>query len=174
MRVEHFADWLQGLGPVGILLLIGAAGVLCLYLLAKGREWRLAGKRAGWNEDAFAEQLGAEGLDQGIARVVYQYLRDEQKIPFPMMPEDSLDKTLGVAGSDLEDTITSVLRLAGRQVQPGLSVLPPDTLTELVAYVQKSPRFVPGEPTPKRISGAFPAQRPEARTSGVVPKAILR
>lgn len=174
MRVQHFADWLQGqIGPLGILLAIAVVAVVALYLLAKSREWRLASKRSGFNEDSFAEQLAAEGMNPRTARIVYEYLRDVQKVPFPMMPEDSLDETLGLSGSDLEETIMSVLRLAGREGLPGLTVLPPETLRELVEYVEKSPKASGANQA--KTSGAFPMQRGDIRTSsGVVPKAIVR
>lgn len=174
MQVQHFADWLGGmLGPLGIVVAAVFAAIAGLYLLSKVRERSLARERAGADEDTFVQDLSAKGLDAAIASMVYEYLRDVQKVPFPMLPEDSLDEKLGVANEDLEETIQACLTRAQREARPGLMVVPPDTMEDLVRYIQQSPRLIGGQTT--SASGVFPMQRDGVRSSsGSVRKATLR
>ena len=170
MQAENFADWLHGMmAPLGILLGIALIAWAGLYCLSRAHAWRLARERVGYDEDTFARDMGQHGFDPLLARSVYAYLRDVQKIAFPMMPEDSLDERLGIADKDLEDTIRQCLLDAGREARPGLTVLPPATLEELVRYVQDSPRLA--DKAARSTSGVFPMQREDAHISGAVRRA---
>ncbi|MHB1702305.1 MAG: hypothetical protein ACYCSN_19665 [Acidobacteriaceae bacterium] len=167
MQAENFADWLQGMmTPLGILIGIALVAWAGLYFLSKAHAWRLARERVDYDEDTFARDMAQQGLDPLLARSVYAYLRDVQKIAFPMMPEDTLDERLGIADRDLEDTILQCLLDAGREARPGLTVLPPATLEDLVRYVQDSPRLA--DKVSRPASGVFPMQRENVHVSGTV------
>ena len=118
----------------------------------------LARRRAGYGVDTFVGQLQGEGLDPAVARAVYEYLRKAQKVTFPMMPDDTLDEKLGLAGRSLQEAIDDIIVRIDRDARPGLIVEPPETIRDLVRYVEVSPRVGREGRVQKTPSGTFPRQ----------------
>ena len=140
MRTQHFAEWLQTQsGLLGLLLAVLILALAALYVLAKGRESRLARRGAGYDVDTFVRQIEDRGLDPVIARTVYDYLRRVRKVPFPIKPEDALDQRLGLAGRDRQGAPEDILALTRREARPALVAEAPETVEELVRYAQLSP-----------------------------------
>ena len=144
------------------------------YVLAKWRGFMLARRRAGYGVDTFVGQLQGEGLDPAVARAVYEYLRKVQKVTFPMMPDDTLDEKPGFAGRNLQKAINEIILRAGREGRPGLIVGPPETIRDLVRYVEVSPRVGPEGRVQKTPSGTFQRQRDDVRSAHIEPKASGR
>ena len=122
---------------IGFALLMGFALV---YLSAKSRRTALTRDRSGRTEDTFAEQLAPYGFDPEIARLTYRYLQERQKVPFPIEPNDDLDRDLGLDGEDLNRTVRDLLAETGREYLPGMLDSPLVTVVDVVRYIQASPR----------------------------------
>ncbi len=135
------ATWLnEQATPLAIVFLVLALLLLILNLSARNRRIRMNKVRAGYNEDTFVSSLLAYGFDPMLARTAYQYLQEQQRISFPIKPEDFLDEDLGLDSDDLDQTVIALLRLCGRIYQPGLRDAPLVTVEDLVRFVQASPR----------------------------------
>jgi hypothetical protein len=125
---------------IGFAMLMGLAIV---YISAQSRQAALARKRSGLTEDTFAEFLAAYGFDPQIAQLTYRYLRNVQKVPFPVDPRDDLDRDLGLDGEDVEQSVRDLLDATGREYLPGLLESPLITVVDLVRHIQASPRREP-------------------------------
>ena len=127
------------------LVFIGFAilmGVLLLYFSALSRRASLVRDRSGKTEDTFAEYLAAYGFDPAIARTAYRYLQDVQQVAFPIVPQDDLDRDLGLDDAELKRTVRDLLEETGRENLPGLMESPLVTVVDLVRHIQASPRRV--------------------------------
>ena len=102
---------------IGFAILMGFAMV---YISAVSRRNALARSRAGRTEETFAEYLGRYGFDESIARSTYRYLREKQRVSFPIEPMDDLDRDLGLDGEDVKTTLRDLLDETGREYLPGL------------------------------------------------------
>ncbi len=140
MWVQNFEQWFTGqIGPLEAFVMALLLGIVGLYLVAKWREYVLAGRRAEYDVDTFAAQMGEAGLNRELARAVYEYLQEVQMVPFPMLPGDALYEKLGMTAGDVEETVYDLLVRTGRVLLPGQLTSPPETLEELVRYIQTSP-----------------------------------
>jgi hypothetical protein len=125
------------------LLFIGFAilmGIAMVYFSAQSRRSSLARDRSGRTEDTFAESLAAYGFDPEIARMTYLYLQQNQRIAFPILPIDDLERDLGLGSEDVDQTVRNLLNEAGREYLPGQLKSPLITVTDLVRFIQTSPR----------------------------------
>jgi hypothetical protein len=131
---------------IGFAILMGIAMV---YLSAHSRRASLARDRSGRTEETFAEYLAAYGFDPEIARTTYRYLQEYQRVTFPILPVDDLDRDLGLDGDAVNQTLRDLLDQTGRQYLPGLLASPLVTVVDLVRTIQASPRL---EFAPRRRS----------------------
>jgi hypothetical protein len=131
---------------IGFAILMGIALV---YLSAQSRRASLVRDRSGRTEDTFAEFLAAYGFDPEIARTTYRYLQEVQKVAFPIVPMDDLDRDLGLDGEAVNQTLRDLLVETGREYLPGLLASPLVTVVDLVRTIQASPRL---EYVPRRRS----------------------
>jgi hypothetical protein len=122
---------------IGFAILMGFAMV---YISAKNRRSSLARDRSGRTEDTFADYLAAYGFDPYIARTTYRYLQQNQKIAFPIEPQDDLDRVLSLDEEDVKTTVRDLLDETGREYLPGLLDSPLVTVVDVVRYIQASPR----------------------------------
>src|ERR1017187_8648654 len=91
---------------IGFAILMGIAMV---YLSAQSRRASLVRDRSGRTEDTFAEYLAAYGFDPAIARTTYRYLQEVQRVAFPIVPMDDLDRDLGLYGEAVNQTLRHLL-----------------------------------------------------------------
>jgi hypothetical protein len=131
---------------IGFAILMGIAMV---YLSAQSRRASLVRDRSGRTEDTFAEYLAAYGFDPAIARTTYRYLQEVQRVAFPIVPMDDLDRDLGLDGEAVNQTLRHLLEETGREYLPGLLASPLVTVVDLVRTIQASPRL---EYVPRRRS----------------------
>jgi hypothetical protein len=124
---------------VGFAVLMGFA---LLYFSAQSRRAALVRDRSGKTEETFADYLAAYGFDPEIARATYRYLQQVQHVAFPIVPEDDLDRDLGLDDNDVKKTVRDLLGEMGREYLPGLLESPLVTVLDLVRYIQASPRRV--------------------------------
>lgn len=137
---ETFTDWItQQVGPLGIFLLIAGVAFLFFLLLAKWREWDFARTRSGYDVDAFVQDMRIRGVSEEVSRAGYEVIQEEQKVRFPVMPEDALDEQLGITDIDLMDTLISILKRTNRERKTGLMYMPLVTVEDLLKLVQMSP-----------------------------------
>jgi hypothetical protein len=116
-------------------------GIAMVYLSAQSRRASLVRDRSGRTEDTFAEFLAAYGFDPEIARTTYRYLQNVQKVAFPIVPMDDLDRDLGLDGDVVNQTLRDLLDQTGREYLPGLLASPLVTVVDLVRTIQASPRM---------------------------------
>jgi len=124
---------------IGFAMLMGLA---FLYLSVQSRRASLVRDRSGRTEETFAEYLAAYGFDAAIARTTYRYLQRVQRVPFPIVPKDDLDRDLGLDGDEVKQSVRDLLDETGREYLPGLMGSPLVTVVDLVRYIQASPRRV--------------------------------
>ena len=122
---------------IGFAILMGIAMV---YLSARSRRSTLARDRSGKTEDTFTDYLATYGFDPDIARATYRYLKERQRVTFPIEPMDDLDRDLGLDGEDLDRTVRDLLAETGREYLPGMLDSPLVTVVDVVRYIQASPR----------------------------------
>ena len=123
---------------IGFAILMGFAMV---YISARNRRSSLVRDRSGRTEETFAEYLAAYGFDPEIARATYRYLQEVQKVAFPILPTDDLDRDLGLDGEAVNQTLRNLLDKTGRQYLPGLLTSPLVTVVDLVRCIQAAPRL---------------------------------
>jgi hypothetical protein len=126
------------------LWLLAAAVILCVLLLrlsAWTREARLRRKRAGVTQETFTAQLQQYGFDPVITSSTFRYLREVQLVPFPVLPGDDLEKDLGLAPEDVDQTVRDLTIALRREYSPGLQPLPPVTVEDLIRLLQATPRL---------------------------------
>jgi hypothetical protein len=134
---QWLGEQIVPLFTVGFAILMGIALV---YLSAKNRRSSLVRDRSGRTEETFVEYLAAYGFDSEIARTTYRYLQERQQVTFPILPSDDLDRDLGLHGEELDNTVRDLLDETGREYLPGLLTSPLVTVTDVVRYIQASPR----------------------------------
>ncbi|HXE09506.1 MAG TPA: hypothetical protein VN612_16505 [Acidobacteriaceae bacterium] len=124
---------------VGFALL---AGLALVYFSAQSRKAARQRDRAGQNEDTFTERLAVYGFDVELARAVYRYLEQRTGVGFPILPNDDLDRDLGLDREDAMDALRELNAQVGREYLPGLVQTPLVTVADLLRAVQGSPRKV--------------------------------
>ena len=142
MRTNSITAWLgHHAWPLWLLL---AAVVLCVILLKASawiREHRLRRKRAGITQETFTAQLQQYGFDPVITSATFRYLREVQLIPFPVLPGDDLEKDLGLAPEDIDQTVRDLSMGLRREHSPGLQPTPLVTVEDLIRLLQAEPRI---------------------------------
>lgn len=126
--------------PLCLLAFALLTGLLILHVSALYRRSALERDREGRTEDTFARELARYGFDTEIARTTYLYLREMQRVEFPIEPRDDLDRDLGLDVEELRETVRDLLQATGRTYLPGLLHTPLITVEDLVRYLQASPR----------------------------------
>jgi hypothetical protein len=143
VRTFSITAWLgHHAWPLWLLL---AAVVLCfvaLQLSTWARERRLRRKRAGVTQETFTAQLQQYGFDPVITSATFRYLREVQLVPFPVLPGDDLEKDLGLAPEDIDQTVHDLSTALRREYMPGLQPTPLVTVEDLIRMLQASPRTV--------------------------------
>jgi len=125
--------------PFGLLLAFLAGGLFVVYVSGVMRKSRLASRRAGRDEASFVHEMLSLGYDLQICRTAYTYLQQEQKISFPILPEDRLNLDLRMADTDVTDMVHHLLTANGRERASGHSYTPLITVQDVVRQVQASP-----------------------------------
>jgi hypothetical protein len=140
-NMQTLSDWsMEQLGPLGIFLVIAGIAFVFFFLLARWREWDFARSRSGYGTDDFIRDMRIRGISEDVSRAGYEVIQNEQKVRFPIMPEDALDEQLGITDIDLMDTLVSILTRTGREKKAGLMHLPLVTVEDLLKLVQVSPK----------------------------------
>ena len=124
---------------VGFAILMGFG---LLYFSAQGRKAALKRDRSGRTEETFVEFLAPYGFDPEIARATYRYLQERQRVAFPILPTDDLDRDLGLDENEVKTTVRDLLSEMGREYLPGLLDSPLVTVVDVVRCIQASPRRV--------------------------------
>ena len=124
---------------VGFALL---AGMALLYFSAQGRKAARTRDRAGRDAHTFAESFAAHGFDPEIARAVYLYLEERTQVGFPILPDDDLDRDLGMDSDEVRVALREITAEVGRDYLPGLVTDPIVTVGELVHAIHRMPRKV--------------------------------
>jgi hypothetical protein len=139
-NMQTFPDWaMEQLGPLGIFLVIAGIAFLFFFLLSRWREWDFARKRSSYHVDDFVRDMRVRGVSEEVSRAGYEIIQTEQRVRFPIMPEDALDEQLGITDIDLMDTLVSILGRTGREKKAGLMYMPLITVEDLLKLVQVSP-----------------------------------
>jgi hypothetical protein len=138
--VQSFSDWaMNQVGPLGIFLVVVGIAFVFFFLLSRWREWDFARHRSGYGVDDFVRDMRIRGVSEEVARAGYEVITQEQKVRFPIMPEDALDEQLGITDVDLMDTLVSILSRTGKEKKAGLMYMPLVTVEDLLKLVQVSP-----------------------------------
>ncbi len=134
--------WLgQMAEPLTLIVALLAFLLLVLYLSARVRSIKMNAARSGVTEDTFVASLLPYGFDPNIARTTYRYLRQVQRVGFPIDASDLLDEDLGLDSEAVDRSVIDILALTGRVHRPGLQHAPIATVEELVRLIQASPRL---------------------------------
>lgn len=136
---QWLGDQIVPLFFVGFAILMGFALV---YLSAKSRRSSLARDRSGRTQETFVEGLAPYGFDPDIAASTYRYLQERQRIAFPILPTDDLDRDLGLDENEVKTTVRDLLSQMGREYLPGQLDSPLVTVVDVVRCIQASPRRV--------------------------------
>jgi hypothetical protein len=138
---DTVSTWLQQQAwPIGILVAVIVLAIIVLKISASRRRRVLERQRNGVTEQTFVQHLAQYNFDPLIAGTTYRYLREVQRIKFPILPSDSLDEDLGLDSEDVDQTIRELLQSLKREEAPGLRHEPILTVEELVRHLQASPR----------------------------------
>ena len=136
---QWLGDQIVPLFFVGFAILMGFA---LLYFSAKSRRSSLARDRSGRTQQTFVEGLAPNGFDPEIAAATYRYLQQRQRVAFPILPTDDLDRDLGLDENEVKTTVRALLSEMGREYLPGQLDSPLVTVVDLVRCLQASPRRV--------------------------------
>jgi hypothetical protein len=136
---QWLGDQVVPLFFVGFAILMGLG---LLYFSAQGRKAALKRDRSGRTEDTFIEFLTPYGFDPEIARATYRYLQQRQRVAFPILPTDDLDRDLGLDENEVKTTVRDLLLEMNREYLPGLLDSPLVTVVDVVRCIQASPRRV--------------------------------
>jgi hypothetical protein len=117
-------------------------GFALVYLSAKSRRSSLVRDRSGRTQETFVEGLAPYGFDPDIAASTYRYLQERQRIAFPILPTDDLDRDLGLDENEVKTTVRDLLSQMGREYLPGQLDSPLVTVVDVVRCIQASPRRV--------------------------------
>ncbi len=143
MRTSSIPAWLgHHAWPLWLLLAAVVACILLLRLSAWIREHRLRRKRAGITQETFTAQLQQYGFDPVITSSTFRYLREVQLVPFPVLPGDDLEKDLGLAPEDIDETVRDLATALHREYSRGLQPIPPVTVEDLIRQLQAYPRIL--------------------------------
>jgi hypothetical protein len=135
-------QWLgEQIVPVAFIGFAILMGIAMVYLSAQSRRSALVRDRAGRTEETFADYLAAYGFDPGIARTTYRYLQEVQRVGFPIVPMDDLDRDLSLDDEAVNQTLRDLLEQTGREYLPGLLTSPLVTVVDLMRCIQASPRL---------------------------------
>jgi hypothetical protein len=126
--------------PIAIIAVFLGLAFLALKLSAKRRHEALARAREGVTEESFTKHLQVYGFAPSITGATYRYLREVQRVQFPILAADSLDEDLGLDNEDIEQTVRELTESLGRAQTPGLRHAPLVTVEDLVRLLQASPR----------------------------------
>jgi acyl carrier protein len=126
--------------PLVVVALCVGLAFLVLKVSADRRRKTLAREREGVTDETFAAHLEPYGFDPVISAATYRYLRDVQRVQFPILPNDALDEDLGLDSDDIKQTIQDLTAALGREFNPGLLHKPLVTVEDLVRLLQASPR----------------------------------
>jgi hypothetical protein len=138
----NIQQWLgEQIVPVFFIGFAILMGIALVYLSAQSRRAALVRDRSGRTKETFAEYLAAYGFDPEIARATYRYLQEYQRVTFPILPVDDLDRDLGLDSDAVNETLRDLLEQSGRQYLPGLQTSPLVTVVDLVRTIQASPRL---------------------------------
>jgi hypothetical protein len=136
---QWLGDQIVPLFFVGFAILMGFG---LLYFSAQGRKAALKRDRSGRSEQSFVEFLAPYGFDPEIAGATYRYLQERQRVAFPILPTDDLDRDLGLDENEVKTTVRDLLSEMGREYLPGLLDSPLVTVVDVVRCIQASPRRV--------------------------------
>ena len=136
---QWLGDQIVPLFFVGFAILMGFA---LLYFSAKSRRSSLARDRSGRTQQTFVEGLAPNGFDPEIAAATYRYLQQRQRVAFPILPTDDLDRDLGLDENEVKTTVRDLLSQMGREYLPGQLDSPLVTVVDMVRCIQASPRRV--------------------------------
>jgi hypothetical protein len=143
---------MEQLGPLGIFLVIAGVAFLFFFMLSRWREWDFARKRNGYTIDDFVRDMRVRGISEEVSRAGYEVIQQEQRVRFPVMPDDHLDEQLGITDIDLMDTLVSVLTRTGKERKAGLMYMPLVTVEDLLKLVQVSPSVRIQDEREKRLA----------------------
>src|SRR5262245_44705094 len=136
MSFSGLGQWLfEQIVPVFFVGFALLGGVALLYFSAQSRKAARRRDRAGQDEETFVERLAAHGYDAEIAHACYRYLEERTRAGFPILPNDDLDRDLGLDGDDVRDSLRELTAKVGREYLPGLVTSPIVTVAELVRAV---------------------------------------
>jgi hypothetical protein len=143
MSFSGIESWLvEQIVPVFFVGFALLAGLALVYFSAQGRKAARRRDRAGQDEDTFVERLAERGFDVEIARTAYRHLEDRTRAGFPILPNDDLDRDLGLDRDDAQESLRELTGKVGREYLPGLVATPLVTVADLLRAVQASPRKV--------------------------------
>ena len=143
MSFTDIEQWL--LAQIVPVLFVGfalLAGLALVYFSAQSRRAARRRDRAGQDVDTFAERLAVYGFDVELARAAYRYLEQRTGVGFPILPNDDLDRDLGLDREGAMDALRELNAQVGRDYLPGLVQAPLVTVADLLRAVQASPRKV--------------------------------
>lgn len=143
MRTTSITAWLgHHAWPLWLLLAVIVLCIVLLRLSAWSRERRLRHKRAGVTHETFTAQLQQYGFDPVITSSAFRYLGEVQLVPFPVLPGDDLEKDLGLAPEEIDQTVRDLSIALRREYSPGLQPIPLVTVEDLIRLLQAEPRIV--------------------------------
>jgi hypothetical protein len=143
VRTSSITAWLgHHAWPLWLLLAAVVLSVVLLQLSAWSHERRLRRRRAGITQETFTAQLQQYGFDPVITSATFRYLREVQLVPFPVLPGDDLEKDLGLAPEDIDETVRDLSTALHREYMPGLQPTPLVTVEDLIRLLQALPRTV--------------------------------
>jgi hypothetical protein len=141
VRTNQIPAWLaHHAWPLWLLLAVAILCVVLLRLSAWIRERDLRHRRAGITPETFTAQLQQYGFDPVITSSTFRYLREVQLVPFPVLPGDRLEETLGLAPEDIDQALRDLSTALRRVYSPGLQPVPLVTVEDLIRLLQASPR----------------------------------
>lgn len=132
--------WFQGQGSIlAILLAVAAVFLLVLAASSYARRRHLAHTRSGDDMASYLQTMQSRGFDPEIARLAYAFLQDRLAIDYPVLPEDELDRDLGISESEIGDMLAFMLFTSGRVDSPHSTPNTLTTVADMVQRVQTSP-----------------------------------
>lgn len=132
--------WFQSQGSI-LAILLAIVGVVLLVLAASAyaRHRRLSQTRSGDDMASFIHTMQSRGYDPEIARLAYVFLEERLAIDYPVLPEDELDRDLGISETEIFDMLAFMLFTSGRTDSPRSTPNTLTTVADIVQRVQTSP-----------------------------------
>jgi hypothetical protein len=125
------------------LVIVSASVFIITAVTIAFKAWAsvLRWKRRGSDEQTFIRML--HGYDPAVLHAVYQVLSKYGPVQaFPIMPNDTLKSTLGLADDDLEDVLVEIARAARKNAVGVSSGRPIKTVEDVASWVQDLPALV--------------------------------